>query len=128
MIKTFLKDTAGTFAIEVAIIAPILLLAFGQGTVIYQKMALKQNVAFVAQSAAAAGAAVLIKTGDQAQATARAQQVIDANAVLYHSFATISPPLISFSGGLIVVTIGASEPALFSVFSTTVDSEVTANA
>ena len=120
------RDIAGAIAIEFAILMPVLLMALGQGIDIFQLMSLHQDVAFVAQGAATAGAAVIAKGGSHDEATSKAMAVVAANGVLFNSFTTLNPVVISYTDdGMIAVTVGASAPALFPMFTPTVSTSVT---
>lgn len=124
---SFLRDKRASIAIEFAILMPVVLIALGQGVVIFQMMALNQNVTFVAQAAAMAGRAALAAGGSPEDAAGRVQAVAAANAILFNGVTTVDAPVITYTAdGLICVTIGATADAFFPMFTPTVHSEFTA--
>lgn len=100
--KRFLADTRGVFAVEVAIIFPLILIAVGGFIDIGQKMNLLRNTQFVVQAAALAG-------------PSQAQAIVDANAALFLPGFQNSVSVTS-NGALLTVSMNSSEPALFPMF------------
>jgi Flp pilus assembly protein TadG len=102
MMRKFLADTRGVFAIEFAILMPVVLLAIGFGIAIAQKQSLRANTNFVVQAAALAG-------------QSQVQTIVAANAALFLPGWTYTVSITPNSNNTFTVTLASVEPALWPI-------------
>ena len=130
--RKFFKDTRGAYALEFAILFPVMIIAIGGALALTQHQSLSSQALFLAQTGAMASANYATNTGSTRQGVEpQVTAMLTVNATLtLDTFATMDAPQFAYlvTGGLTQtqVTVTVHTLALFPMFGDVLTSTQTA--